>query len=1062
MSLTSKLFTAFLLPFLITAPVFANQEAEFERSQRGNADPHLPAKAEFSIYLFKAGKAFKQAQLFIDGKQVAEFDDNGGAYGRVNAGLHHFSIQMPDNKAYDFDLNTLAGENLQAIVTLFDDGRKPLLEIESSARGVGAAAGAGVAAQAAPKKNQGKGIIQGTVVSLETGKPIQGVQVYVSGMSHKFSSDAQGRFKIEAPVGVYSLSLLHPAFNTLNRENISISKEKTLNLKLSLTPAGVELPEHVVLEPYLAGTLASAIGEQRNSASVSNVLGAEQISRSGDSSVAAALRRVSGVTLVNGKFIFVRGLGERYSSTLVNSAPIPSPDPTRRVVPLNLFPTSFLDSIAIKKTYAVDRPAEFAGGTVDMRSRAIPDEFLMEFSGQIGFSPGTTFSKGLRYQGGDTDFLGIEDGTRAMPASIAGVVDQGGTIKQQTLFDPNGFTPQEIEQFGEDLSDVWNIQKKAIGPNGRMQFSLGNSFEFGDFGLGFFSSVRWSETWNSQDEIRRSLANSNNDVLQIKEDFKLQKTERNVQLDGYLNMEAHYLENHKLFGNALILRQTTDEARFKEGFTDAETTDVRRYRLRYIENQLFSLQFGGDHTFPVLSDLNIKWLYTRGRASRKAPKERRYRFDQLEDGSWSFSRRADSNQTLYSKLNDEDENWRLDVSLPFEPYKDIKLILQSGFLKQNKNRASDIRRYSYKPLGSDARDPDVLAKPGLEAIFVPQYIGPNGFQLLETTQSTDNYKAKQNLMAYYAQSDISLLDRVRIVGGLRWEENEQNVTTFKLFNPDNDPIVSGLKKNDMLPAVTGTWFINNKQQLRLGYSETLSRPDFRELSPAPFTDPVTDKITFGNPDLQQTSITNYDARWEYYFSDNENLSLGFFWKDLKDPIERVQVAGTGSLLTFQNAQKANVFGFEVELLKNLDFIWEGLENFYFSGNYTWSQSNVVLTEENLQVQTTNNRPLQGHSPHVINIQLGYDNPAWGTTATLLYNTTAKRIVEVGIQGLPDAYQMGFNQLDFVYNQRINDWFSVTFRMKNLLDDTVKVLQGDVVTRSYQPGRVFKMGIRLNY
>lgn len=1041
MQFFNKLFAAVFLQYLLCSISWAGNQADF------------------SVYLFKEGSPVANGQLWIDGQLFAAFSANGSVFGQVEPGAHLFSIHTDADKVFDFELNVVAGENVQALVTQFADGGKPLLEIESSAAGLGGAAAASAEKQAKPV---GKGFISAQVVSIETGKPIKDVQVYVSGVNQKYLTDAQGRFKIDVPAGVHSVSLLHAAFNTRTQENIDVTKDQTVELKFSMTPAGVELPEHVVLEPYLAGTLASAIGEQRDASSVSNVLGAEQISRSGDSDVAGALRRVSGVTLVNGKFIFVRGLGERYSSTLINTAPMPSPDPTRRVVPLDLFPTSFLDSIMIQKTYSVDRPGEFAGGTVDMRTRVIPDEFLMEFSGQIGYVDGTTFEKGLTYQGGGTDFLGFDDGTRQMPPSIAEVVKSGATITQQTPFNPNGFTSEQIESFGEDLSGIWDITEETLPPDGRMQFSIGNSFDVDDFQLGFFSSVRWSQQWDNQDEVRRSLSIDGNDNLSIKEDFDLKRTEREVQLDGYLTLEARYKEDHKLFGNVFALRQTLDEARIQEGSTTAETNDLRRYRLRYIENQLYTLQFGGDHQFDLLNDLQIKWVYTRGRASRDAPDERRYRYDQLEDGSYSFSRRADNNQTIYSKLDDEDENWRVDLALPIDVHEDFKLILQSGFLDQSKHRESDIRRYTYSQIGPDSRDPAILALPSLEQILIPEHIGTNGFQLTETTQSTDNYTAKQDLRGYYGQLDMTFFEKVRLIGGLRWEDNDQQVSTFELFNPDNEPVVSQVKRSDMLPAVNATWFITDKQQLRLGYSETLSRPDFRELSPAPFTDPVTDKTTFGNPELKQTSIMNYDARWEYYFSDSENLSFSFFWKDLKNPIETVQVPGTGALLTYQNADKANVFGFEFEILKNLDFIWSGLEHFYFSGNYTWSESTVDFTEENLQAQTTNNRPLQGHSPHVINVQLGYDNPQWGTTATLLYNTTAPRIVEVGIQGLPDSYQQGFNQLDFVYNQRINDWFSINFRMKNLLDDTVEVLQDDIVTRSYTPGREFKLGIRLNY
>lgn len=1031
-------------------------------------------KADVSILLFKDGKPLENASLLVDGNKFADFSESGSVYGKVDEGAHVFSVLTADNISYDFEIKLAKGENLQAIVTLFNDGTPPRVDIESSV------SEAQKAAETAEKenKNKEKGLLNGQVVDAETGKPIQGIQVYITGVKDKLLTDKDGKFSINVFEGTYNLSLLHSAYSSRSRENIQVAANKPTNLDFSMAPAGVELPEHVVLEPHLAGSIASAISEQKDSSAVSTVLGAEQISRSGDSDVAAALRRASGVTLVNGKFVFVRGLGERFSSTLINTAPMPSPDPTRRVVPLDLFPTSFLESIMVQKTYSVDRPGEFAGGTVDMRTREIPDEFVMRFSGQVGFVEGTTFEEGIGYSGGDTDFLGIEDGSRDLPPSLERIVDNGQSIRSVSRFNPTGFTDEEIEVLGEDLSRVWNVNPEHVGPDGRIEFSLGNVFELGDFELGFISSVRWSQQWDVQQEIRRTFATTQSRRLVTKEDMEVNRTGREVQLNGYLATEVRYKEHHRFFGKMFVLRQTLDEARISEGFTDAETNDIRNTRLQYIENQLATLQLGTEHTFDFLNDLNVKWMFTKAQASRDAPNERRYRFDQLEpdqfdengqfipeelrEEKWAFSRRAGSNQTNYSELDDKEENWRLDVKLPVDLTQDIKLNLMSGFLDQSKKRESAIRRFRYNDLGPDASDPNILGLSTLEDILVPEYIGTNGFQLEESTQATDNYTAEQELFSYYGQLQFNLFDIFSVTGGLRWEENDQTVTTFELFSINDVPVESTISRTDMLPAVSATWFITDHQQLRLGFSETISRPDFRELSPAPFIDPVNDNDTVGNPDLEQTSITNYDARYEFYFSDSEFISGAFFWKELTKPIEKVVIPGIGNVLTFQNAESARLFGFELEIMKKLGFIWSGLEDFYVGANYTWSDSSVVLNEESRGAQSSLTRPLQGHAATVINAQIGYDNSNLGTTATLLFNTTSKRIVLAGISNLPDSYQQPFNQLDFVINQRLNEWFSLNFRMKNILDDSLEIHQGDEITRQFKPGREFKLGFRIDF
>ncbi len=1031
----------------------------------GNRLALAQESADYTIYVFQNGKPVKDVVLKMEDEVISSTDRDGHIRGAVPVGSHRLTLQRPSANAavYELDYRFKNRELVRFIVAFESAKAEPSVDIESSHQDL-------TVDEQADKKQpaaQVFGQLSGVVTSAESLKPVENAQVFVSGLNEQVRTDTQGQFSLDhVPVGEYSVSILHPAYNSKTTENVNVLADTPQHLTIKLTPVGVDLPEYVVLEPHIAGSIASIMDEQRNTSAVSNVLGTEQIARAGDSDVASALKRASGLTLVNGKFVFIRGLGERYSSTLVNGASVPSPDPTRRVVPLDLFPTSVLDSVMIQKSYSSDRPGEFAGGTIELRTRSIPDNFFFNLSGKIGGTEGTTFTEGLGYEGGDTDSLGFDDGTRDLPDSIAQAIKGGVVLKPKTRFNPDGISEEEFEQFGEDLSNIWDLESRYIGPDGRIEASMGDVFEYGDFSFGYLSAVRWNEEWNIQDEIRREYATSNDGLL-LTRDMTVDRTLHEIQMNGYLALEANYTENHKLFGKLLELRQTEDEAKIEQGFTDAETTDVRRYQLEWIENELFNRQAGGQHKFPELFgaeflDLQLDWLYTRSRATRKAPDERRYRYDEMIDGSYSFSRRADSNQTIYGDLEDDDESWRLDVQLPVRADENFDFTLKGGFIDQSRVRYSEIRRFDFTTYGPDSRDPNILALDSLEKILIPDYIGTNGFQLRESTRPTDNYTATQDLFSYYGQLDLNIFDTLKINGGVRWEDNNQVVTTFDLSSPNKEPVQSQLKQLDMLPGVAGTWVISDSQQLRASWSETLSRPDFRELSSAPFTDPVNDRETVGNPDLMQTEITSFDVRWEYYFSPKENFSMGYFWKELINPIEKVFVPGSGGLLTYQNAEMAEVFGFEIEWLKHLDFIHPELENFYFGGNYTWSQSDVILTPENLLAQTSAQRPLQGHSKYVINAQFGYDNPDTGTTATVLYNTAAKRIVEVGLLGAPDKYEQPFHQLDLVFRQRVNDHLQFNIKLKNLLDDTVEVMQGNEISRSYQRGREYSLGISLNF
>lgn len=1042
--------------------------------------------AKFSINLFQEGLPVADAEILISSDQPiradARFIDssatsyiwrasdgapittnaNGSIAGRLPPGNYQVRIRTLKNQLFEFDLPLRPAEDVQILVTFYPDDRSPLLNIESSEAGILAGAESPIPAV----ELVGEGTISAQVVSAETQKPVKDVQIFISGLNQRLRTDEQGRVQINVPVGKYSVSLLHAAYNSQTRDDVEIDKDELTELSFSLTPAGVELAEYVVLEPHLAGTLTAVIEEQKTSAEVATIMSAEQFSRSGDSDVASALRRASGLTLVGGQFVFIRGLGERFSSTLVNGAAIPSPDPTRRVVPLDLFPTSVLESVLVQKTYSPDRPGEFAGGTIELRTRGIPDEFFFNLNAQIGVIDGSTFAKSLSYKGGDLDFLGFDDGTRAIPDSIADVTAGGSRIDTKTIFNPKGLTPAELERLGEDLSDNWDVKQKSGTPNGNIQASMGDVFELGDFRAGYIAAAGWRSEFRNQNEINRAFISTNredNALTKIQE-FNLRRSMQEIQLNGYFAADIEYKDNHRLFTKNMFLRQSIDEARIAQGFTDTELTDIRRTRLRFFSNQLLMHQFGGSHVFDWAKNLKVDWLYTNATADREEPKMRDYRFDQISPGgdAFAFSRRSDSNQTLFADLKDKDQSWRTDVKLPIEFSPDYKFSVESGFITQNKSRVSSIQRFTYIPVGPDARNPAILALPSLESILQPAYIGPNGFQIRDTTRPTDSFTATQDLFSYYGKLDANFFETLRISGGLRWEDNNQRVETFQSVANMNAPIVSKINRIDMLPSVSATWSISEKQQFRTGFSQTISRPDFRELSPAPFTDQNTNQETIGNPDLKQTAITSYDARWEYYLSPNETVLAGFFWKDLTLPIEVVAVPGNAGLLTFQNADKARVYGAEFELIKNLGFIHPRLEHFTIGGNYTWSTSSVQLNEQNLQAQTTSNRPLQGHSRHIINFQLGYDNPQWGTQATLLYNVASQRIESVGLLGAPDKFEQPFNQLDFVLSQNVNKWLSMRLTMRNLMDDKFVVKQGDEVTREFRRGREFALGVRINF
>ncbi|MDT8405859.1 MAG: TonB-dependent receptor [Methylococcales bacterium] len=1040
--------------------------------------------ALLSLYVFAQGKPAQRAQVLISstvkhitevtpsaalnedkllwlapGKETLLTNTDGVVAGQLPPGDYRFDVKV-GRFQHQFALTLHPHESAQLILS-FEANQTPELSLESSHIETTL-----VDSQDVVNKEQDGQIGMASFLILsDENKPIANADIFLSGLSKTLKSDSNGRVTAEIPVGRYAISVIHPSFNTQTLDDIDISVEAKTDIQFSLTPTGLELPEYVVLEPHLAGSLISAIDEQKDAAQVASVLSAEQFSRAGDSDTASALKRVAGLTLIGGKFIFIRGLGERFSSTLINGAAIPSPDPTRRVVPMDLFPTNILDSVLVQKGYSTDRPGEFAGGVVELRTRGIPDEFFFHFSSSTSGNTQSTLQDSLTYKGGDRDFLSFDDGTRALPESIK-QASAAGPITVRTRFNPDGLSAEQLEGLSEDLSDVWNIDTRKPGPDANMQTAIGDVFDLGDFRFGYTASGGWNQTFRNQNEINREVAFSGtpgdaSGQLRVTQDFDVQRSWREVNLTGYGATELEYQDSQKLFARAIYLRQSRDEARFSEGNIDQEITALQRTKLWYFTNELFMHQLGGEHTLEFANDFKIDWLFTDATARRLEPKTRDFRFDQDTDGTFFFSRRADSNQTSFSELVDKDISWRVDTELPIDWHQNLQSKFIGGMINQRKERNSAIQRFIFSPEGPLGRQQETLAQPTLEDVLTPDNIGADGFLIRDATRATDSYFASQDLLSYYGKLDLNLFERLRITGGVRWENNRQLVRTFQSVANQAQAVETTINKLDKLPSVAATLTLTDNQQIRAGFSKTISRPDFRELSPAPFTDPNTNKETIGNPDLEQTDVTSVDARWEFYPSPDENLSAGFFYKDLKQPIELVNLPGQ-SLQTFQNNEAATLWGFEFEFLKHLNIIHPWLDKFSLGGNYTWSKSNVTLTEENLQAQTSVSRSLQGHSKHIINANLSYDNTDTGTQATLLYNVASKRIVAVGLLGAPDLFEQPFHQLDFVINQDVNDWLSMKFMTRNLLNSTFKVEQGSFVTRKFQRGRDFTIGFNLKF
>jgi outer membrane receptor protein involved in Fe transport len=844
---------------------------------------------------------------------------------------------------------------------------------------------------------------------------------------------------------------------------------------------GVEVEEVTVTAAKVEGGAASLQTERRESTQVTDIIGAEQFSKSGDSNAAAALKRVTGVTIVDGKYVYVRGLGERYSSTTLNGLNLPSPDPERRVVPLDMFPSEMLDSLVIQKTFSPDMPGDFGGGTVILRTRAYPKEplFKIELGGAI--SLGSTFN-GADFSSdkGPTDFLGIDGGHRAMSKTLKDATENQ-PLTGGSLVSP-GYTEEELSTITKSLPENWGIDQKTVPPDFKLALTGGNSWKIKNNEIGFLASLLYKNEWDTSYTDKREYALDAGN-LQVQNRYLVNDTINTVNLGGMFTLGASLGDSNKIVSNTMVDRITDNDFYVYEAYHS--DFDGRVYNYEWIERMLFCQQILGTHTLKAARDLKVDWRYGFSTASDNEPDKRFVQYDYADSSrdvdTLAVSSMTNANRRDYLVSNDKIHDLGLDLSLPFLQWTKEKGHVKTGGAVTLKDRETDVRRFAYDRLGN--LDAATRSLPPSE-FFVDENMGTDGMRLIEVTAATDNYTGEQEIFAYYLTGDLPLGLGFSASAGVRLEKAHQEVATYKLFAPSGEMVVRSFDNLDVLPSVVFTYEVRKGMLLRLGYGKTVNRPDFREMSagcamgyagagmicgaPAEVENP---EWTPDSPDevpptipytLVPATIHNVDARWEWYFSEDESISLGAFYKHFIDPIELIFRASTDKSSELRNAEAADNVGIEFEFKKNFSFIRKALSDLYFAGNISWIFSQIVIPDSNQLIVTNQERPLQGQSPYVINAQIGYDNADIGLSALVLYNISGPRIATVGVSGLPDIYEQPFHQLDLVIKQKIPKGFQLGFKAVNLIDLPSTFTQGEEITKTYTKGRELSLTLSWSY
>ncbi len=813
---------------------------------------------------------------------------------------------------------------------------------------------------------------------------------------------------------------------------------------------------------------------ERSSTQVVNVLSSEQIARTGEGNIAGSLGRVSGLSVVGSGYVYVRGLGDRYSLALLNGSPLPSPEPLKRVVPLDLFPTGVISSSLVQKSYSVNYPGEFGGGVINLTTKATPDEPFLQVNVGFGGDTETTGNLGYTYYGSETDWTGFDDGTRDIPRALenffasgarlsSGTVD-GGAIASSIVTGRNS-----VVQRNDDIPANWSGS-----------ISAGKSWDIGWGTLGVIANAGYSNRWLTRDALQQSSFSA--DLETLDQDFRRVITENRIVVNGLLGLGLEFDENQVRWTN-LFIRDTLKQARLGIGNKQQTTSDFIQQDTAWYERQLFTSQVVGEFKLTPEISLDLRGGYAN--SQREAPFELYYEYVRSNSDADPFGdvfiNRLNNGQTgdasvSFSDLNEDLWFGGADLSYRVAPGYTVTV----GGAYTDQNRDSSRRDFTFLapndfPTAVGTLRPDLLLQPGIIDFY--------NIDFIETNEGNPAFNATLKVAAGYAKMNARFTETLSLDAGVRYEDGKLEVVPLQVFtDPGASTAGTSLKNSYWLPAATLTWQVQPQLQLRLSGSKTIARPQFRELIFQFYFDPETNRQYQGNPQLVDSELLNAEARLEYYFGTDQRVSVSGFYKKLDKPIETfVANSGNEQVTSFANAPQATLYGIEIEAQKLFDL--DRLGNLFnnrrlvLSGNYTYTKSKLkVGADDRTAVIGVNDplaidyfqdgAPLTGQSDHVANVQIGFENRNRLSQQTFLLNYASERVVSRGLNGSPpqpDVIEKPGLRFDFVAREGfkfLNRDLELKFEARNLTGQKHEEFQESGSNRiernTYDLGRSFSL------
>lgn len=890
------------------------------------------------------------------------------------------------------------------------------------------------------------GKISGKVINSKSGEILVGATVTVDRLNRSSATDLNGIYSFSnVPAGTYSITVTFISYATKTVPEVIVKANDVTDLTIALDEAAAENTAVVVkaVRTNRENTAALLI-LQKNSANTSDGISAEAIKKTPDRNTSDVIKRISGASIQDDRFVIIRGLNDRYNAAFLNGAPLPSSESDRKAFAFDIFPSNVLDNVIIYKTASPDLSGEFGGGLINITSKSIPSKSFTTLSLGVGVNTIATFKSRQGYVGGKSDWIGLDDGTRAIPKDVPSVEEF------------NKLLPKDKAQYAKLFANKWGLTGGQSFPYSNAQFALGRNIE--RQGREFFG-VLVSLSYNKNPGYTHNEKNiwEYDRAQPVTPPILRNKYDDDIYFDRTL---AGAMVNLSLKANAkntfswknMISVNSENRLILREGYPDFEGDPSLTARIhgRWLtSNVIFTSQLMGSHVMGK-SNFRIDWEGALSKVKRSIPDLRQSVYinpggtDYIADVASSTVSPDNGGTHFYSSTDEKIYSGKLDFSQPFTFMGSKQNTLKFGGYYQRRVRDFDARLFGFSQynVGDTYFDYNLLNLPE-DKIFAPENLGgklangTGGFTLTDGTRPTYSYDASSNLAAAYVMGDMRFGKSLRAIYGVRMEAYKQFLHSFIDYNV---PVTIDTKKTDFLPSLNLVYSVNAKQNLRLSYSQTINRPEFRELAPFTFFDFVTRYTIQGDTGLQRTLINNYDIRYEVYPGRAQLFSISGFYKDFSNPIELVSSPNSNNTAIYQNAKSAKVFGVEGEARTLLSTLFNSKSEGFLdkltvavNASILWSQ---IKLSDYLNISAKDlieKRDLQGQSPYLINSSLSYADDKSGFSSTLSLNKAGARIYIVGTVNDLDIYEQPRTSLDFQVSKTFQDGkWEVRFNAKDLL------------------------------